>query len=190
MDIIKMVVQLVTGLAWPVVVLLVAFMFKRELRLLLSRISHFKYRDLEFKLALAEAEKKADVIEQTARFSYRSSSDIDSKLEQLRRIADVSPRAAIMEAWILVEDAAAQSGFIQGADTPRINAPSFVLWLVRDGKLPAGSDELVTRLRNLRDQAAAHKMAQTPPFELTREDADRYLQLAAKASSMILGPEK
>jgi hypothetical protein len=90
-----------------------------------------------------------------------------------------------MEAWILLEDAAGRSGFIQGADRPRINAPSFVDWLVRSGKLPPGSDGLMTQLRNLRNQAA-----HLSTFELTKEDADRYLELAAKASSIILGPEE
>jgi hypothetical protein len=33
-------------------------------------------------------------------------------------------------------------------------------------------------------------MAFTPAFELTKQDAERYLQLAAKASSMILGTDE
>lgn len=181
-------VQFLIGIAWPVTIVWVAYLFKGELRALLNRISHFRYKDMEVKLELDEAEAKAKTIEQTISFPLNADPEIDSKLQQLRRIAEVSPRAAIMEAWILVEDAAARSGFIQGADTPRINAPSFVLWLVRTGKLPPESDDLITQLRNLRDQAAAHKAATTPLFELTRQDADRYLQLAAKASSMILGP--
>jgi hypothetical protein len=48
----------------------------------------------------------------------------------------------------------------------------------------------VTELRNLRDHAAAHKIANIPHFELQRDDADRYLELAAKVSSMILGPDE
>lgn len=183
-------VQFLVGIAWPVVIIWVAYLFKGELRALLNRISHFKYKDLDIKLGLDDAEAKARTIEQTISFPLLSNLELDSRLEQLRRIADVSPRASIMEAWILVEDAAAHSGFVQGADTPRINAPSFVHWLVQSGKLPPESDELITQLRNLRDQAAAHKMAFTPTFELTKQDADRYLQLAAKASSMILGPEE
>jgi hypothetical protein len=153
-------------------------------------MSHLKYKDMEINLELDEAEAEVRTIEQTISFPLSANSETDSKLEQLRRIAEVSPRTAIMEAWILVEEAAGQSGFVQGADTPRINAPSFVLWLVRAGKLPPESEDLITRLRNLRDQAAAHKFALTPTFELTKQDADRYLQLAAKASSMILGPDK
>jgi len=178
-------VQFLTGIAWPATIIWIAFLFKRELRALLDRISHVKYKDLEFTLGLAEAEAKVLVIEQTTPARKSSNLEIDSKLEQLRRIADVSPRAAIMEAWTLVEGAAAHSGFIQGADRPRINALSFADWLVRTGKLPAESDELMTQLRNLRNQAA-----HAPEFEITKQDADRYLQLAAKASSLIIGPDE
>jgi hypothetical protein len=93
-------IQFLTGIAWPVTIIWVAYLFKGELRGLLNRISHLRYKDVEVKLELDEAEAEAKTVEQTISFSLRSSSDIDSKLVQLRRIAEVSPRAAIMEAWI------------------------------------------------------------------------------------------
>jgi hypothetical protein len=117
---------------------------------LLHRMFQFKYKDVEakFESGLAEAEAKVTAIERSSP-SFPPRPEISSKLEQLRRIADVSPRAAIMEAWVLVEDAAGKSGFVRGATIPRVNPHLFVEELVRLGKLPTGSDSLLDQIRKL-----------------------------------------
>lgn len=181
----ELLVTLLTGIAWPVAVVWIAYLFKSELRSLLHRMSQLKYKDVEakFEIGLAEAEAKVIAIEKSAS-SALPRPEITSKLELLRRIADVSPRAAIMEAWVLVEDAAGKSGFVQGATIPRVNPDLFVDELVRLGKLPNGSDSLLLQMRRLRNQAA-----HLPDFSLNQDEADRYLQLAARMSELILNAE-
>ena len=176
-------VTLLIGIAWPAAVVWIAYLFKGEFRSLLHRMSQLKYKDVEakFEIGLAEAEAKVSSIEQS---SSPLRPEITSKLELLRRIADVSPRAAIMEAWVLVEDAAGKSGFVQGAAIPRINPRLFVEELVRCEKLPKGSDSLLVQMRKLRNQAA-----HLPDFSLNQDEADRYLQLAARVSELILNVE-
>lgn len=178
----ELLVKLLTGIAWPIAVVWVAYLFKGELRSLLHRMSQLKYKDVEakFELDLADAEAKVVQIEKASP-SAAPRPEISSKLEQLRRIADVSPRAAIMEAWVLVEDAAGRSGFVQGAAIPRVNPHLFVEELVRLGKLPTGSDSLLDQMRKLRNQAA-----HLPDFSLSQDEADRYLQLASRMSGLIL----
>lgn len=180
----ELLVNLVVGIAWPVAVVWIAYFFKVEIRSLLDRMSQFKYKDVEakFEIGLAEAEAKFLAIERFAP-QLPLHPEITLKLESLRRIADVSPRAAIMEAWALVEDAAGRSGFIQGATIPRVNPHLFVEELVRLGKLPKGSDSLLDQMRKLRNQAA-----HLPDFSLSQDEADRYLQLAARMSEVILNP--
>lgn len=179
-------VKLITGIAWPVAAIWIAYLFKGELGSLFHRISLLKYKDVEakFETGLAEAEAKAISIEHASP-STNLRPEITSKLELLRRIADISPRAAIMEAWVLVEDAAGQSGFVQGAAIPRVNPHLFVEELVRLGKLPKGSDSLLDQMRRLRNQ-----VAHLPDFSLNQDEADRYLQLAARMSELILNVEQ
>jgi hypothetical protein len=181
----ELLVTLLTGIAWPVAVVWIAYMFKGELRSLLHRMSQLKYKDVEakFEIGLAEAEAKVTAIEKSSP-SALPRPEITSKLELLRRIADVSPRAAIMEAWVLVEDATGKSGFVQGATIPRVSPYLFVEELVRLGKLPKGSDSLLDQMRKLRNQAA-----HLPDFSLNQDEADRYLQLAARMSELILNVE-
>lgn len=178
----EIIVNLLVGIAWPVAVVWIAYLFKGELRALLHRMSQLKYKDVEakFEIELAEAEAKVLSIEHAAS-QLPQHPEVTSKLESLRRVADVSPRAAILEAWVLVEDAAGRSGFAQGASTPRVNPYLFVEELVRLGKLPKGSDALLDHMRKLRNQAA-----HLPDFSVNRDEADRYLQLAARMSELIL----
>lgn len=182
----ELLVTLLIGIAWPVAVVWIAYLFKGELQALLHRMSQFKYKDVEakFEIGLAEAEAKVTALEQSSPPALPRP-EITSKLELLRRIADVSPRAAIMEAWVLVEDAAGKSGFVQGATIPRVNPHLFVEELVRLEKLPKGSDSLLDQMRRLRNQAA-----HLPDFSLNQDEADRYLQLASRMSELILNVEQ
>lgn len=180
----ELVVNLLVGVAWPVAVVWVAMLFKSDIRSLLQRISQLKYKDVEasFEEGLAKAEAKAATIGPAP--DPVAQPELSTRLAQLRRIADVSPRASILEAWVLVEEAAAKSGYVQGASMPRVNPYLFVEELVRLEKLPDGSASLLEQLRKLRNQAA-----HLPDFGLTQNEADRYLQLAARVSELILSAE-
>ena len=177
----ELVVNLIVGIAWPVAVVWIAYVFKGELKSLLRRVSQLKYKDLEaqFGAGLALAESEVSSLQAAPPAAPRP--ELLSKLESLCRISDVSPRAAILEAWVLVEDAAGRSGFVQGASIPRINPHLYVEELVRLGKLPAGSDSLLDQMRKLRNQAA-----HMPDFTVDQDEADRYLQLATRMSELIL----
>ena len=177
----ELVVNLIVGIAWPVAVVWIAYVFKGELKSLLRRVSQLKYKDLEaqFGAGLALAESEVSSLQAAPPAAPRP--ELLSKLESLRRISDVSPRAAILEAWVLVEDAAGRSGFVQGASIPRINPHLYVEELVRLGKLPAGSDSLLDQMRKLRNQAA-----HMPDFTVDQDEADRYLQLTTRMSELIL----
>ncbi|OUM27132.1 hypothetical protein B8W72_22485 [Pseudomonas putida] len=83
----------------------------------------------------------------------------------------------------MIEDAAARSGFVQGAAIPRTNAALFINWLVREGKIPVDSEATFQALRDLKNQAA-----QESDFFITPSDAHRYLRLAARARQLILDP--
>lgn len=178
----ELLVQLIVGTAWPLTVIWVAHSFRGELKALLSRMSHFKYKDAEakFESILIEAEANVAAVEQAATPALPAPDSI-SKYHQLRRIAEVSPRAAIMESWVLVEDAAGSAGYVQGATIPRVNVLLFVDDLVKEGKLPLEASNLIENLRKLRNQAS-----HVSDFRLSQEEADRYIKLAVKISGIIV----
>lgn len=92
------IVTLIVGIAWPVATVWVAYMFKGELKALVARISHLKYKEIEakFEKGLAEVEAEVQKAERITPPALPQPERL-SQLDQLRRIAEVSPRAAIMD---------------------------------------------------------------------------------------------
>ena len=148
-------------------------------------MSHLKYKDVEatFEKELSNTEVKVNSIT-TNENVIVPNTELQDKIEQLKRIASLSPRAAILESWVLIEHAAGKSGFIQGANIPRINSMLFVDWLIREGKLPDDSIDAVSALRDLRNQ-----VAHLPDLSIVQEDAERYIALAAKISTLIINAD-
>lgn len=177
------VVGIVNALAWPACVLWLAYLFRGEIRAVAARVSHLKFKEFEAKFSqdLNVVEHSLKKLEEAKPNSLPSNTrTLNPELDQLERIAEVSPRAAVIEAWRLIEEAAGRSGFVQGASIPRINAALFVNWLVREGKLPVDSEATFDALRDLRN-----RVAHAPEFSISLSDAQRYLQLAARASQLI-----
>ncbi|MBH2667783.1 DUF4145 domain-containing protein [Serratia marcescens] len=182
------VADLASALAWPLAFVWFVQKYGNDVKELILRLSKVKFgnAEAEFTLGLKAAEELAneaplikaskDLPEEGAEFSKRMS--------QLERIADVSPRAAIMESWLLIEEAAGKAGFIQGASIPRINPLLFIEWLVREGKIDKSTAILVDRMRKLRNEASHMR-----DFELTKDEAERYLKIAVQISLLIIEPE-
>jgi len=181
-------VDLVSVLVWPVVTVWFIKKYGDDVKSLILRVSRIK-------MGTAEAEFSAnlEVVEAMAidaptvnipGVAHDEDTEFSRRLSSLQRIADVSPRAAIMESWLLIEEAAGKAGFVQGATVPRINLPLFLDWLVRDKKINKKTASLVEKMRHLRNAAAHLK-----DFELTRDEAERYLKIATQLSLLIVEPD-
>lgn len=177
-----MIVDLVAALAWPTALVWISYLFRREVRSLLSRVSRLKYKELEAKFdkkLLADAE--AQVLEAKGReLPALPAPDTLPKLEQLRRIAEISPRAAITEAWALVEVAAAEAGLVKGKTLSRLYPQTVVEHLATSGQLSEDSIGLLSKLRTLRNQAA-----HLPDFSISHDEAERYLGLAVRCTEIL-----
>lgn len=65
-----------------------------------------------------------------------------------------------------------------------INPLLFIEWLVREGKIDKSTAILVDRMRKLRNEASHLK-----DFELTKDEAERYLKIAVQISLLIIEPD-
>jgi len=174
-------VNLATGLAWPVAAIWLAYLLRPELQKLIDKIASVKVgvAEANFRESLEKVEVEAAKLPQTAMTEPDKKDEIMPRLDQLRRIAAVSPRAAIMEAWVLVETAALSSGSFSDSNR-RPTAIALLHHIVTTGKLSQNSANMIISLRNLRNQAA-----HLPDFALTQEEAERYLELAVTVSELI-----
>lgn len=173
------IVEIIKAIAWPVAAVWLGYIFRGEIKKLLRRVSSLKYKDMEasFEKELAEAEVKAKEVE-VPKIS-ETQEELTQK-EQLFRIAEVSPRAAVVEAWTLIETAVVKNGLTSGSTIQRTNPKMIVTYLANIGRLPKESLELIEQLRQIRNRAT-----HMPDFTITQSEAERYLDLAVKSANII-----
>ena len=182
------IVDLVSALVWPGVTVWFIKKYGDDVKSLILRLSRIKMGGAEAEFAenliVAEALAVDTPVVNIKDAVHDEDTEFSRRLSALQRIADVSPRAAIMESWLLIEEAAGKAGFVQGATIPRINIPLFLDWLAREHRIDKNTVKLVEKMRHLRNSAAHLK-----DFELTRDEAERYLKLATRLSLIIVDPE-
>ncbi|MFB5188633.1 DUF4145 domain-containing protein [Yersinia intermedia] len=182
------VADLVSALAWPLAFVWFVQKYGNDIKELIFRLSKVKLgnAEAEFTLGLKAAEELANEtpLVEASKDLPEEGIEFSRRMAQLERIADVSPRAAIMESWLLIEEAAGKAGFVQGASVPRINPLLFIEWLVSEGKIDKSTAILVDRMRKLRNEATHLR-----DFELTKDEAERYLKIAVRISLLIIDLE-
>lgn len=99
---------LVKVLAWPIVVVVAVFSLRRPLFSLLQNVDRLKYGDLDisFSRELADVEGQLDAVQfyRSVSLAGLPSGAIDVS-ETINRLAAISPKGAVIEAWALLEGA-------------------------------------------------------------------------------------
>ena len=102
MNRIELIASLVDSMAWPVVVVVIAYWLRDSIVALAERISSVKIRDVEafFNQTLEDIAPAEAEITATERLQAT-----ESKSVTLMELVDISPRVAILEAWVGIEAA-------------------------------------------------------------------------------------
>src|SRR5439155_7615824 len=105
MDWLTFVASITKSLAWPLVVAWIVFLLRRPLRGVLRSLIRLRYKDLEidFGRDLEALEREVETARLPAPTEARDRAALRAPADQLEAIAEVSPRAAVLEAWLLVE---------------------------------------------------------------------------------------
>jgi Sec-independent protein translocase protein TatA len=188
MDSLTFIAELVKALAWPMSIVLMVFLLRHVLRDLLPSLRKLKYKEFEaeFSEELAKAELQAEQAklpspEQAVEIASSMSEPVN---EKYKRLAEIAPRVAIMEAWRDVELAlnAAATGwdFDNPQDDSSPNLSSVIARLTREGKLDPGEQDFLEYMRSLRNRAAhAHDI------DLRSDQAYDYAVLASRITARI-----
>lgn len=120
-------VKLIEALAWPITILILAFGFHRQISKLLLRLSSFKYKDFEARFDEELKKIKSDmtkVIVDKTKFESSKSKTLPSEkpslFDHFSDLAEISPRAAVTEAYRHVEITAKGAANTAGIDLPKI----------------------------------------------------------------------
>ena len=97
------------------------------------------------------------------------------------QIAEVSPRAAVAEAWRRVDLAATAAAQVAHIDAPPRSSVTFVVRsFVREGMFSEGAVEVFDRLRRLRNEAV-----HAPDFALSYLEVEPYIDLALRLAQEL-----
>lgn len=172
--------SIVQALAWPISVILIVYTLKKPITDLFKGVSKFKYQDLEI-----DFEKKLEKIDQ--QISMKSKLKVEEEptklnnvYEEIETIANISPNAAIVMAWNLVEKEI-QEAIMRLAispDYPLHNSPLKNLRLLKENNLIDTETEKATNeLRMLRNKAAHVTKDEE---KITTVEALKYYNIAQK----------
>jgi hypothetical protein len=182
MDLPTFIVQIISALAWPVTVLIIFLILRRQLIALIPALQRFRFRDLELDFNRQVQELKSEVREQLEPLRGVLNGE-----EQIRtrwvELAQISPRAVVLEAWLQLEQAAIEAARRSGLNlksaemkSPLILGQALEETSILDDQTPA----IYHQLRNLRN-AAAH----ASDFAFTPDSALEYADLAARLTEYL-----
>lgn len=182
------IVQLISAIAWPFTAIIIAFMFRQEIRKTANRLSTLSYGEMkaEFEKDLNKLERdvKELPVKETSAKAEQPENDTETldSYERLSRIADISPRAAIMEAWRDIEVTTKQVTDAYGISTDsQIAGVKAIRELVHQHLLPESVVSVYEQMRRLRSRAA-----HSADFTITTDEAKRYIDTAYSFHNALL----
>jgi len=156
--------SVIHALAWPAAVAALVITLRHPLGRLLGGVRTLRYKEFQADLAplevLAEEAKLPDVT------GGEAASPIPLHARE-------EPRAAVIEAWLLVETEMRRLAQSFGLDRS-------VTSLVANGLITRDVGAIIRNLRVLRDRAV-HE----PNFRISQDEAERYWELAQRTSEAL-----
>lgn len=162
MDLLAFVASLVQSLAWPAAVVLIVLAFRQSLAKLIPGLHRLKYKDVELEFGRQLQEVRQELgptptqpaLPAPAESGRAALPEPKGTTRYYQSLAEISPRAAILEAWLdfeLAANAAVES--IQPSTKGRpLSMPRLFSVLAEADLLSSSEVDALTRLRALRNQ--------------------------------------
>jgi hypothetical protein len=176
MKILEQLVALMTGLAWPITVLVLVRMFYRPISTLISNVRKVKAKDVEIDIS-REIQQAAALAAETKELVASPKQNLFDAWAPVR-IAAISPAAAIIEAWKQIEMAGVRA-IRRTLPDVQIESPNtsmhFARFLNARNLLSGTSVRVIDQLKMVRNRAAHDQ-----EFVITKQELDEYLNTAVK----------
>ncbi|MGY4515067.1 hypothetical protein [Lysobacter sp. HA18] len=157
MNWLEFIAAMTQALAWPIALIVVFLLVRRQLIARLPDLESLEWKDFRFRFGRRVHELATQTRQALVDTEAAGAAPLDGESHRLQ-LAEISPRAAILEAWIELEGAAAVALKRRGAKVTRqeLQQPSRLAdALITSGLLGASQAGLLSELRRLRN-AAAH----------------------------------
>ncbi len=184
MSALEFISQIISSLAWPLTILLILLVLRKQLGELILNLQHLKVKDVEMNFG-SEASKvvaRAQAVLPLPRVEARGTvtSTVESRRE---RLALVTPRANILEAWLELEAAAVEAITRRSPDVKpsRLASPMQIATAFQRLELLNGEQlEVFHNLRNLRN-SAAHAIN----FNVGMEAVEEYVEAVGRLTEFL-----
>ena len=173
----------INSLAWPIAVVVIVVLLRKEVANLLARITKIRHKDSEIDLAreVEDAASSADKV-----LGGIAEPNSNPERERIKRLAEDSPRGAILDAWLSVEEAMSNYERRHGIEYAQSHAPphhrvqSIKLSNLDSPTLGQGVLQMLDKLRRIRNDAV-----HTTDADITPETARDYATLAARVKAKL-----
>lgn len=187
MDCLTFLSKVIEAIAWPGTVIILLTVVRKELPAIAKSLRRFKYKDIELEFGAAtqaiadEVKRAVPSPEKEVTLSGHPQAAAQARLES---IAELAPRAAILEAWLQVEAAAADVIRTKGL-APLNSFPGPLRLregLQKGGILNSRQVAIFEQLRALRNEAV-----HVPDAEFTKLGVASYIESAISMASYLEG---
>lgn len=175
--------QIIDSLAWPSVAVFVVFLLREKITDLLPRLKRFRHKEteLEFTEGITELvqERQAQGIQNN---EVEQTEEYQDQFSFLARLAEISPRSAVLEAFRIVEAAAAKKAARTYPDLESRHAksPLHLQKLLKGEVLAKNEFHQFDQLRRLRNEAA-----HTEEFDVKGMPVEAYIDIALSMASRL-----
>jgi hypothetical protein len=169
------IVQALASLGWPIAFVVAVWLFRERISALLPLL-RLKHKDWEMSFRLDEAEKEAAALPDAP----RSATPTPEEKSRFEKLAEISPRAAVLEIRVEIEDAVRSLAY--RVDMPAEKMPIVIITraLRARGTIDAHLSGLIDDLTKI-GNSAAHDA----DVEVSGRVAKRYRKLADLLLSQI-----
>ena len=170
--------SIVKSCAWPFAVGFVVYLFRKEIKPLLpyARL-RLKHNDTEVDVRLDMAKETAEQLPQSKSLPPPTKEETD----RFNQVASVSPKAAILESWLQVEEALMSLAETAGLQSERRRSPLFQMrWLRSHEIMDPPTASVLDDLRSVRNRVV-HDLA----FEPSMSEAMGFRGLAEQVVAAL-----
>ncbi|WP_353187637.1 hypothetical protein [Pseudomonas sp.] len=187
MDWLTFLSSIVNAVAWPATLIVLLVLIREQLPLLVKSLRRLKYKDIEMEFGEAakaianEVQAIMPAAQADNKIAGQEKEEVKARLEA---IAELAPRAAILESWLQVEAAAAD--VIRennlGVLTPYPGPMRLRDSLHKGGILNQRQLAIFEQLRTLRNEAV-----HVPEAEFTKAAVSNYIESSIAIASYLEG---
>lgn len=178
MNLLQFISSLIDSLAWPATVFAIVCLLRRPLSNLIPGLRRLRYRDLDVQFGhqVEAVQRELQKVPAPALPAPGRRSPIERALLEeapgyYESIADVSPRAAVLEAWISFETSARSGASLLDLTQPDRPVPVHALLatLEHEGIITESEAHALSKLRALRNE-----LVHNADVHVSAADATRY----------------